>query len=957
MAWWLRTDPEFGSVYGRVVRPKRDIGVDLRAFPKGGGKPTAVQCKQWRGQLRKSEIDSFLSAAATDEYAGSLLIHTGSGLSPNAEATIATQRTPCVVLGIERLLRSDVIWPASIDALNTGARRPAREPRPHQEEALDRIRSAYRRERERTWVQMACGTGKTLVWTLVADEFAPCLAVVFVATTTALHETVRAWRRDARVSFAEIRVCSKDDSEDPESDDIGEAAASVTTSPADIAQFLGGDGRRVVFCTYASAPRLVGAMERASAEVDLIVADDVHTIASRRRSATAKAVLDNDRLRSRRRLFMTATPRVWKTDALEAAARRGAVLVDMRDSVHGDFGARAYYLSHREAVRREIVLPFEVHIVRVTTDEVDRVVASKRLIAAEGHSQPVLASLAATQVAVAKAAVELPLRRIVAFHSRVPVSKLFADSFAATAALVSQHDGTLELEARHVDGYRHARRRRAISWFMRSDGACLLSNQRLLADGVDHPEIDSIIWNDPHAPPERVVQAVGRALRPSGDKTKAIVIVPMIVGPDGNVEKVREHSTFAATIRILDALRSIDPDFARTRESLRFYAAKRQHDPSSRYLKLSDLTVAPLEVTNAFADAIEHLLLPPKAATPTTPPRWQERRSPPRQVVSSSEVSLPPPKLRSNFSDGLNRLERQSGDGLLCRLTALEDVHWLAELRSRYSKRGAADDDLVRIAAHLSFLADGLGPSFSELRVALANRTDRSIPVHLATWVRCRPRASYAHQLCTVARAQDWQLEYLAGQLLDLLTHAGLNPIERAGLCLRPLIAAAAGLGRNEDPDSRLGGLLSALHRPWDPEPPQTRDGWRADASTDAARADWATYVAGWEAGQRWRIYARLIDRLVPRVHEGDIAKAIRRDARRPVSERWDYTSWAMFINELARTGGDVREAERRASQMSYASRARSVRELMSTPPTRLAEVEPAGRAALSARRDQTYKR
>jgi predicted helicase len=284
-------------------------------------------------------------AAATDEYADSLLIHTGSGFSANAAATIAAQRSPCEVVDLERLLQSDVVWPLSIDALDTGAKKPPQDPQEHQLAALARIRSEFLSSgRTRTWVNMACGSGKTLVATLAADEFAPELAVVFCAETVALHEAVRAWTRNARLNFAALRICSKQDA--TTSDDPNLPHENRTTSGHEIAAFLAREGRRVVFCTYRSATRLAEAAAAAGVTFDLIVADDAHHIASHRTSAMTKAILDDESLPARRRLFLTATPRTWETGALRTAKRRGARVVDMRDSITGDFGARAYHLPY-----------------------------------------------------------------------------------------------------------------------------------------------------------------------------------------------------------------------------------------------------------------------------------------------------------------------------------------------------------------------------------------------------------------------------------------------------------------------------------------------------------------------------------------------------------------------------------------------------------------------------------
>jgi hypothetical protein len=488
--------------------------------------------------------------------------------------------------------------------------------------------------------------------------------------------------------------------------------------------------------------------------------------------------------------------------------------------------------------------------------------------------------------------------------------------------------------ARHVDSYDAVRRKQTISWFEQSADPCILSNNKLLAEGIDRPDIDAIIYNDPRAPAARVVQAVGRALRPSPGKTKATIIIPMIVGPDGNVEKARAHSTFAATIRILDALQTIDPEFKRTRESLRLYAAKRIDQPMGWSMHPHEVTVAPLEITEAFADAIGHRALPPRTVSATSRRLNREVKS--RSGSPAPKLSVVPAPYRSRsargsaFDEGLDRLELASGDRLLFKLSHPDDAQWLTDVRDRFVQRKLADADLQRIASHLSFLASGLGPSNSEFREALASHADRPVPAHLAAWLHeKRPASSYVHRLATIAHDHEWPLDHLVAQTHAALTHRGIYAVGCAGLCLCPLLAAANGLGSAEDPNSRLAGLIAALERPWDAAPPQSPHGWRRDAPTDVARAEWDTYEAGWEAGQPWQAHARLIARLAPHMHEREILWALHRDKRRPPRKRWDYTTWAVFIDELARTAGDKDGAARSAAVMRYPARAARVLDLI----------------------------
>jgi hypothetical protein len=198
------------------------------------------------------------------------------------------------------------------------------------------------------------------------------------------------------------------------------------------------------------------------------------------------------------------------------------------------------------------------------------------------------------------------------------------------------------------------------------------------------------------------------------------------------------------------------------------------------------------------------------------------------------------------------------------------------------------------------------------------------------------------------------QQRYRVFQLHAMLTHPGIDPVSQARLSLQPLLVATDGIGRDEDPSSRVAGVMAALEHPWDAAPRQTPAGWRPDAATDAARADWKTYEAGWEAAQPWQAQARVISRLDLRAYEHDIQWAVGREARRPRDRRWDYTAWVVYINELARTQGDRSKASRTATLLPYDVRARRTRRLLAAPAPVLAAAGSAVEHLASLRRRNT---
>jgi predicted helicase len=152
---------------------------------------------------------------------------------------------------------------------------------------------------------------------------------------------------------------------DPWSMRSDELEVRVTTDPADIARFLRARGRRVIFGTYASSARIAEAQALSRVpRFDLVVADEAHRVAGITTRGNAKerdirVVLDGERIRARRRLFATATPRVYGPAARGRFADREDIeFVSMDDPEH--FGVQAHELWFRRAVELKRLVDYRL---------------------------------------------------------------------------------------------------------------------------------------------------------------------------------------------------------------------------------------------------------------------------------------------------------------------------------------------------------------------------------------------------------------------------------------------------------------------------------------------------------------------------------------------------------------------------------------------------------------------
>lgn len=440
--------------------------------------------------------------------------------------------------------------------------------RPHQRDAVDALTGALAGG-GRAQVVMAMGTGKTLVGRAAAERLLPGggIAAVLVPSLALVSQTLRAWRETGVTDV--LAVCSAGDpgdagarAEDTTGDDLGTA---VTTGPEAIAAWLAADdaesGIRLLLATYHSVPRVADAYGggRELPPLGLIVFDEAHRAAADPEALFATALHDA-RVPAVRRLFLTATPRLQapRPDDPQAAG----VFEGMSDSRL--FGPRVFELGVAEAIRRGLLSDFKVVVVGVSDTSAHRLVLDNAPLLVGPEKAD--ARTVAVQVALAQAAREYRLRRILVFRGRVAASREFASLLAHTAAALparARPEGPLTV--RHVDsGSTAADRERALADLDRppgEDGAgwTVVSNVRVLGEGVDCPALDCVVFADPRDGQIGTVQAVGRALRlhPGRDEP-AVILIPVCITADENGDAAADDSAFRSIWQVLRLLREHD---------------------------------------------------------------------------------------------------------------------------------------------------------------------------------------------------------------------------------------------------------------------------------------------------------------------------------------------------------------------------------------------------------------
>lgn len=599
-----------------------DTGIDLVAQTNDGSF-WAIQCKcyQANAKIDKGDTDTFLTSSARAFTDGDGKQHyfsfrlwidtTEGGFTSTAAESFKGQMISASVLHLNELAEMPVDW-EELDRGISGTKAITQHKKvlPHQQEAIDAALEYYHNH-DRGKLIMACGTGKTFTSLRIAEALGEQTSILretkvlfLVPSIALLGQTLREWSFDASKPIRPMCICSdsevsrthtKDD--DTNQMTIEELAFPASTSVEQIKQQYfalqhdNRDGMMVVFSTYQSIERIAAAQAAIGDELtfDLIICDEAHrttgvTLKGDDESAFVR-VHDNSFIRGCKRMYMTATPRLYKAEDQQRAREREAYLCSMDDAeIYGD---EFYRLGFGEAVDKNLLSDYKVLILNVEPGDVSTEVqvALSGLDAAVQREVDTddMAKLIGVINALSKRSRydnrllreidPQPMHRAVAFCQNIKVSKAITAAFNACAESYyesltpAEREGLVRVEARHVDGSMGAARREEhLGWLKRTrtDGLdChLLSNVRCLSEGVDVPSLDAVVFLAAKNSQVDVVQSVGRVMRRAEGKKYGYIIIPIVVPSDVDPEKALDDSkTYAVVWDILNALRAHDDRF------------------------------------------------------------------------------------------------------------------------------------------------------------------------------------------------------------------------------------------------------------------------------------------------------------------------------------------------------------------------------------------------------------
>ena len=579
--WFLVNDPEWSTQVSHVWLweefPQRwgpDCGIDL-VFKHKSGELWAVQAKCYspKYDITKHDVDKFLSESNRNLISKRLLISTTDGIGINAVKVCDAQDKPVVRFLLSDFEKSNVEYPSNYEKLSSSKRKSPPSPREHQFEAIEAVSSGLKHS-DRGQLIMACGTGKTFTTLWIKEKLNARKVLVLVPSLSLLAQTLREWTFAAKQPFDVLCICSDQSVGKRGSDEIvtsvGEVPFPVTSSVDEIKHFLKSEVPQVVFCTYQSSTLIEQAhLDLNISSFDLAVADEAHRCTGRV-GTDFTTVLNNSKIRSSKRLFTTATPRTYSSVIKKGAEDLGVEVVGMDDEEV--FGPVLHTLSFHEAINRKLLTDYRVIIIGVDDPMVASLIKTRTLVERKDGVTSDAESIA-SQVGLLKAIKDYDLSRMISFHGRVSRAENFAKEIQNLLPLLeTENKPSGSLWADVVSGDMPTNRRKVKLDQLRNSNLNergLLTNARCLSEGIDVPSLDGVAFIDPRSSQVDIIQAVGRAIRKSEDKTFGTIVLPVFIRNEDDPSEAIESSNFKPVWDVINALKAHDQDLALELEQLR----------------------------------------------------------------------------------------------------------------------------------------------------------------------------------------------------------------------------------------------------------------------------------------------------------------------------------------------------------------------------------------------------
>ncbi|GAA7479537.1 DEAD/DEAH box helicase family protein [Helicobacter pylori] len=616
-----------------------DRGIDI-VIQTASKEYIAVQCKFHQNSISYPDIATFLhklqSGVGKVRFKKGIIIST-SKLTRAALEEIEQIRSTGMGIDIDEITEEDFIYSQidweKFDPTKTEDELPLcdkKKPHSHQTEAINATKEYFSSPKNaRGKLIMACGTGKTYTSLKIMEALDPKITLFLAPSIALLSQTFREYAKEKSEPFYASIVCSDDKvgkSKNEDNDDINfsELPLKPSTRLEDILSVhkkaQKENKRFIIFSTYQSALRIKEAQEAGLGEIDLIICDEAHRTvgamysSNERDDKNAFTLCHSDEnIKAKKRLYMTATPKVYSESSKAKAKEKDNVIYSMDDAE--TFGEEIYTLNFSKAIALDLLTDYKVIILAVRKENLSGVTNSvnKKIsqLKAKGTkldkkliNNEFVCKIVGTHKGLAKQDLIVlddenkedhnlqnqydtaPSQRAINFCKSIQTSKNIKDSFETIMEcydeeLKKKSFKNLKISIDHVDGTMNCKDRleklEELNQFQ--PNTCkVLSNARCLSEGVDVPALDSIVFFDGKSAMVDIIQAVGRVMRKAKRKKRGYIILPIALEESEieNLDEAVNNTNFKNIWKVIKALRSHDPslvDEATFKEKIKIFGS------------------------------------------------------------------------------------------------------------------------------------------------------------------------------------------------------------------------------------------------------------------------------------------------------------------------------------------------------------------------------------------------
>ncbi len=595
--YYLKNAPLYENLFSDVwlwadapTKDSQDIGIDLVALDAFDNTYWAIQCKCYQedSTLNYKDLSTFFAKAGSDKrYQHYMIVDTAYSWDKNLKEVAQGYET--VRISATDLRESEFDWHTHFSGDDT-YKREIYEAREHQQAAIKAALAGFK-QHDRGKLIMACGTGKTLTALRLVEEVCPTGVVLFLAPSISLvAQTLRSWAAQSKKPMRPFVVCSdvKASKLDLWETSVADIPYPSTTAPTRLAQRVADCAKTgeltVIFSTYQSIQVVIDAQALGVPSFDLTICDEAHRTtgadSNKEEQSAFTKVHNAGQLQSEKRLYMTATPRVYAGSAKKKAHEDDYTLASMDDE--SLYGPEFYRLSFGEAVDRDLLTDYRVIVLTVTEemasaayqqtmDEIDdfqvprfaKILGCKKGLQTRGEEADE-EGVVITQADAEEASLSpLPMQKAIAFCLTIKESLEFKELFNKVMETIAA-DEPFRVEVDHVDGKMNStQRKEKLDWLAKSeddlDVCRVLSNAKCLSEGIDVPSLDAVMFMAPRKSQVDIIQAVGRVMRKAPNKKYGYIILPIVVPAGMSPEAaLDDNETFQVVWQIIQALRSHD---------------------------------------------------------------------------------------------------------------------------------------------------------------------------------------------------------------------------------------------------------------------------------------------------------------------------------------------------------------------------------------------------------------